>query len=118
MQNHTTIGREMLQDTQVPMLKVAAEIAGGHHERWDGGGYPNGLSGNDIPVSARIVAIVDVYDALVHSRVYKSAFEEHVALDMMRKLVGAQFDPELFEVFIQHLDEMRDIRLRVTDSTF
>ena len=100
------------------MLKVAAEIAGGHHERWDGDGYPNGLRGEEIPVSARIVAIVDVYDALVHSRVYKSAFEEHVALDMMRELAGTQFDPELFEVFLAHLDEMREIRLRVTDSSF
>jgi response regulator RpfG family c-di-GMP phosphodiesterase len=116
MKNHTTIGREMLNDSTVPMLKIAAEIAGGHHEYWDGSGYPEGLSGEEIPIAARIVSIVDVYDALVHSRVYKSAFQEHVALDMMRELVGIQFDPDLYEVFENNIDEMRDIRLRVTDS--
>ena len=117
MKNHTTIGKEMLQDTEVPMLKIAAEIAGGHHEYWNGTGYPEGLKGEEIPISARIVAIVDVYDALVHSRVYKSAFEEHVALDMMRAQAGVQFDPDLFEVFVKNLEEMRAIRQRVTDSS-
>lgn len=116
MRTHTTIGREMLNDSDVSMLNIAAEIAGCHHEYWDGSGYPDGLKGEEIPVSARIVAIVDVYDALVHSRVYKSAFQEHVALDMMRDLVGTQFDPMLFDVFVEHIDEMREIRLRVTDS--
>ncbi|MFN3238220.1 MAG: HD-GYP domain-containing protein [Pseudomonadales bacterium] len=117
MQKHTSIGRDMLHDSKVPMLKIAAEIAGGHHEYWDGSGYPEGKKGQDIPISARIVSIVDVYDALVHSRVYKAAFQEPVALDMMRELVGVQFDPELFEVFVANIEEMRDIRNRVSDSS-
>ena len=117
MRNHTTIGRDMLFDSDVPMLRIAADIAGSHHEFWDGSGYPEGLAGNDIPIAARIVSIVDVYDALVHSRVYKSAYQEHVALEMMSKLVGHQFDPELFQVFLDNLDEMRQIRNRVPDTS-
>lgn len=115
MKKHTTIGQEMLNDSSVPMLKIASDIAGSHHEFWDGSGYPLGLKGEDIPISARIVSIVDVYDALVHSRVYKEAFAEHVALDMMRMQVGSQFDPNLFELFLANLDEMREIRNRVVD---
>ena len=116
MKTHTTIGHEMLYDSKVSMLRIAAEIAGGHHEYWDGSGYPQGIKGQDIPISARIVAIVDVYDALVHSRVYKSAIQEHVALAMMKELVGIQFDPDLFKVFVENLDEMREIRGRILDK--
>ena len=116
MKTHTTIGREMLHDSKVPMLKIAAEIAGAH-EYWNGTGYPDGLKGEEIPVSARIVAIVDVYDALVHSRVYKEAFQEHIALDMMRDLVSTQFDPDLFQVFVENIEEMREICSRITDSS-
>lgn len=115
MKNHTTIGQEMLNDSSVPMLKIASEIAGCHHECWNGSGYPFGLKGEAIPISARIVSIVDVYDALVHSRVYKEAFKEHVALEMMRIQVGIQFDPDLFELFVANLEEMREIRHRVVD---
>lgn len=115
MKNHTTIGQEMLSDSNVPMLKIASDIAGAHHEFWNGSGYPLGLKGSEIPIAARIVSIVDVYDALVHSRVYKEAFKEIVALDMMAKLVGTQFDPDLFAIFVANLDEMRAIRQRVVD---
>lgn len=115
MRTHPTIGKEMLADSIVPMLCIASEIAGSHHEYWNGLGYPEGLKGEDIPVSARIVSIVDVYDALVHRRVYKTAFEEHVALEMMRGLVNIQFDPDLFAVFLDNLNEMRDIRGTVID---
>jgi len=116
MRTHTTIGKEMLSNSTVPMLHIASEIAGSHHEYWNGDGYPEGLKGENIPVSARIVSIVDVYDALVHTRVYKTAFEEHVALAMMRELVGTQFDPDLFAVFLDNLDEMREIRNAVVDN--
>jgi hypothetical protein len=115
MRTHTTIGKEMLSDSTVPILHIASEIAGSHHEYWNGDGYPEGLKGDSITVSARIISIVDVYDALVHRRVYKTAFEENVALEMMRGLVGIQFDPELFAVFIDNLEEMRDIRNAVID---
>jgi HD-GYP domain-containing protein (c-di-GMP phosphodiesterase class II) len=106
----------MLFDSDVPMLRIAADIAGSHHEFWDGSGYPEGIAGHDIPIAARIVSIVDVYDALVHSRVYKSAYQEHVALEMMAKLVGHQFDPDLFKIFLDNLEEMRQIRNRVPDT--
>ncbi len=116
MRTHTSIGREMLSDSSVPMLQIAADIAGYHHEFWNGSGYPEGRRGEDIPIAARIVSIVDVYDALVHSRVYKAAFAEHVALDMMRALVGTQFDPDLFQTFIENLEEFRAIRNQVVDT--
>ncbi len=73
-------------------------------------GYPKGLKGNEIPQAAQIVAIVDVYDALVHKRVYKPAIPEDESIAIMRKLVGTQFDPLLFEVFIENLAEIRSIR--------
>ena len=69
MKSHTVIGGQLLADSQSPMLKMAGEIALSHHERWDGTGYPCRVSGSEIPLAARIVAIVDVYDALTHDRV-------------------------------------------------
>ena len=71
MQDHTVIGARMLGNSDIPLLCMAREIALGHHEKWDGRGYPQRLVGEEIPVAARIVAIVDVYDAMVHRRVYK-----------------------------------------------
>ncbi len=118
MRTHASIGREMLSGSSVSMLNIAADIAGSHHERWDGSGYPDGLKGEEIPVAARIVAIVDVYDALVHQRVYKAAFEEDVALYMMQEEVGSHFDPNLYQVFLDNIDEMRAIRNQVLDEDF
>jgi putative two-component system response regulator len=73
IKSHTTIGGQILGDSEFPMLQMAHEIALFHHERWDGGGYPEDLNGEDIPVAARIVALVDVYDALSQDRVYRKA---------------------------------------------
>ena len=115
MKRHAEIGEQMLSSSTVPMLKMAAEIAGAHHERWDGGGYPRGLSGEQIPMSARIVAIVDVYDALVHKRVYKPAYPEEEAINLMQDQAGKHFDPDLFQLFLAHLNEMRAIRQEVQD---
>ncbi len=115
MKQHASIGRQMLEGSDIPMINMAAEIAGCHHECWDGSGYPDGLKGEAIPMSARIVAIVDVYDALVHERVYKDAIAEDEALAMMVELVGSKFDPALYALFIEHLDTMRDIRMRIKD---
>ena len=115
MKGHTRLGTEMLGGSTIPMVKMAADIAGGHHERYDGNGYPNGIKGEDIPVSARIVSIVDVYDALVHARVYKDAIFEDEAIRMMREQRGKQFDPILFDLFVDHLEAMRSIRMAVRD---
>lgn len=115
MKTHPTIGAEILGDSEIEMIKMAAEIAASHHENWDGSGYPAGLKEDEIPVTARIVAIVDVYDALVHSRVYKPAFTEPEALRMMAGLVGSKFDPDLYQIFLDNLQTMRDIREKVQD---
>lgn len=110
MKNHAQIGEDMLSGSGIPMLDLAAEIAGGHHEKWDGTGYPRGLKGADIPLSARIVSMLDVYDALIHRRVYKDAFSEAQTLEIMAELSGTQFDPELFQVFRDILDDIRQIK--------
>ncbi len=92
MKRHTEIGAKMLQDSNIPVLDMAAEIALCHHEKWDGSGYPRGLMGEEIPTSARITAIVDIYDALVHERVYKKALCEQEALDFMASMTGSHLD--------------------------
>ncbi len=113
---HTTIGAKMLAGSDAPMLKMAEEIALNHHERWDGSGYPNGLAGPAIPESARVVAIVDVYDALTHDRVYRPAFAEEKALAIMHQEAETRFDPLLLALFLSHLDEISQIARRNPDE--
>lgn len=105
MKAHTTIGAETLDAAlaQCPgarFLKVAREIALSHHERFDGRGYPQGLRGEEIPLSARIVAVADVYDALTSRRVYKEAFSHHVARAAILKDSGTHFDPDVVDAFL------------------
>lgn len=109
MKQHTVIGARMLAGSDSPVLQLAETIALGHHERWDGTGYPHGLAGEQIPEAARILAIVDVYDALSHDRVYRAAFPEDVVLWMMREGQGSQFDPSLLALFLTVHDEIREI---------
>ncbi len=116
MKTHASIGGEILGASEVPMIQMAAEIASNHHECWNGRGYPRGLHGEHIPEAARIVAIVDVYDALVHERVYKPALPEEQALAIMAKSAGIQFDPRIFDVFMDNIDAMRAIREEVQDE--
>jgi len=115
MKTHTRIGGDILAGSRVPMLQMAREIALNHHERWDGQGYPRGLAGKTIPESARIVAIVDMYDALTHDRVYRTAMKEEEVLVLMRQESGKQFDPQLLADFFRHLPEMREILKRHAD---
>jgi len=115
MKAHPSIGADILGGSESDMIKMAAKIAASHHENWDGSGYPAGLRGAEIPIAARIVAIVDVYDALVHARVYKPALPEQEALQIMKSLDGSKFDPELFRLFLENLQAMRDIREEVQD---
>ena len=110
MKGHPEIGADMLNNTNVPLLNMAAQVSLCHHERWDGTGYPKGLKGEEIPVEARITTIVDVYDALVHKRVYKRASSEQSALTLMKQMVGKHFDPTLFELFLKNLPKMQRIR--------
>lgn len=101
IKTHTTHGFEILRDGQTPLLRLAAEVAYTHHERWDGSGYPRGLYRTTIPLSGRIVAVADVYDALVSERVYKKAWS---AVDSLNHLIagrGTQFDPQVVDAFIR-----------------
>lgn len=107
VKRHAEAGAEILRGSSVPLLQMAAEIALTHHERWDGTGYPRGLSGKRIPEAGRIVAIVDVYDALVTDRVYRAAYPEDEALEIMRAEKGRHFDPDMFETFLEVLPQMR-----------
>lgn len=109
MKLHVAIGAKLLSDCESPTLKLATEIALNHHERWDGHGYLNGLSGTDIPQSARIVTVVDVYDALTHDRVYRPAVPEKQALAIMRAGRASQFDPEVFDAFLDVLPFIREV---------
>jgi putative two-component system response regulator len=109
MKTHTTIGAKMLEGSESVILNMAREIALCHHERWDGGGYPRGLAGADIPETARILALADVYDALTHDRVYRRALPEERALAIMEEGRGKHFDPFLFGVFMSLVPEVRRI---------
>ena len=109
MKTHTTIGATMLAGSHSTMLLMAHDIALSHHERWDGTGYPHGLAGQAIPEPARILSIVDVYDAVSHDRVYRPAFPEDEVLTMMQRGAGTQFDAMLLATFLSHFEDMRRI---------
>ena len=97
---HTTIGARMLAGREFPLLIVAEQIARTHHERWDGTGYPAGLAGEEIPLAGRIVAIVDVFDALTHDRPYKKAWSIDDALAEIERQRGKHFDPRVVDAFL------------------
>jgi putative two-component system response regulator len=117
MKQHTTIGAQMLAGSASPVLQLAEKVALCHHERWDGTGYPQGLAGEAIPEAARIVSIVDVYDALTHDRVYRLAFTEETALSMMRDGQGTQFDPGLLALFFANFEQVHAIAESLPDVT-
>lgn len=97
-------------------LRVAADIACSHHERWDGKGYPEGLAGEDIPVSARLMAVADVYDALISRRVYKPAFAHEHAVGMIAAERGRQFDPDIVDAFLKLSAAFEDIARQYRDA--
>jgi CHASE2 domain-containing sensor protein len=100
MKSHTAIGSAILADSPSPLVQLAEEIVRTHHERWDGSGYPNGLSGTEIPLAGRICSIVDVFDALRSRRPYKERWSLEVALEEIRRQRGRQFDPQLVDAFL------------------
>ncbi|MEJ1356031.1 MAG: response regulator [Candidatus Sedimenticola sp. (ex Thyasira tokunagai)] len=113
MKEHAAIGEETIKDAQerleeVQMLDVAREIAGGHHEKWDGSGYPRGLQGEQIPLPARIMALADVYDALISRRPYKEPVPHSEVMDTILSGAGKHFDPEVVEVFVEESDAFLD----------
>ena len=103
---HTVMGHRILDESPWPLIQCAAKIALSHHECWDGSGYPHRLSREEIPLEARIVAVADVYDALLSQRAYKPAWEEDVVLAEMRRLRETKFDPAILDLFLNHLPSM------------
>jgi HD-GYP domain-containing protein (c-di-GMP phosphodiesterase class II) len=104
MQTHTVRGAELLSRASSPTVRLAAQVARHHHERWDGTGYPDRLKGDEIPLVARITALADVYDALRHERSYKSAWSHEAAVREITAGRGTHFDPELTDIFLQMLE--------------
>lgn len=117
VKKHTLYGRDAIRDAEQelnvssPYLEMAAEIACSHHEYWDGSGYPDGLSGNDIPFPARLMAVADVYDALVTYRVYKPAFSHEVATEIIKGARGTQFEPDVVDAFLASEADFQKIAL-------
>jgi|GEM_PF-135575 len=116
MHLHAEIGHDILAGSGSPLLDLASEIAFTHHERFGGGGYPRGLRGSEIPVTGRIVAIVDVFDALTSDRSYRDAMPLKEALAIMRDGRGTRFDPEFLDQFLDGLDEFTSIGVEFADS--
>lgn len=107
IKEHTTIGARILSNSNNAVIQLAEIIAHYHHENWDGSGYPTGLKGNEIPLEARIVSLVDVYDALRSNRVYRAGLAEDVVLDFIKSQRGIKFDPELCDLFLKNTEELR-----------
>lgn len=116
MQRHAEYGAEILGEHPSPLLQLAREVALFHHERWDGSGYPHGLKGHNIPLSARIVSIADVFDALTSERPYKKAWSEAKAIQLLNDEAGLHFDPELVPLFIGCLPKIRQIQLQYAEE--
>lgn len=120
MKTHAVIGFSALQSASFRLgnnsfLKYAMELARNHHEKWDGTGYPDGLSGEEIPLSARIMAVADVYDALISKRTYKPAFSHEKAVSLIREARGTHLDPEIVDVFLKYNEEFRCIATEYAD---
>ena len=109
IKTHSMLGYEIFRKSRRPLLQMAAIITKEHHENFDGSGYPDGLKGGEIHLYSRITALVDVFDALSHKRVYKEAWRESDVIAEMKRQSGIKFDPALMDLFLAHLDEVRDI---------
>ncbi|MBU3568332.1 HD domain-containing protein [Polynucleobacter sp. UK-Pondora-W15] len=121
MKTHTTIGEAVLSSAEIEfkdedgVIAKALKIAGGHHEKWDGSGYPRGLSGADIPLAARIMSVADIYDALVSERVYKKGWTHREAIQEIISHQGTYFDPRVVEAFIAEQDNFQEIAEQYKD---
>jgi putative two-component system response regulator len=115
MNRHAAQGAEILGRSRIPLFQLAAELALTHHERWDGTGYPTGLAGLSIPLSGRIVAVVDYFDALTMDRCYRSALDYETALAMLEKQRGLAFDPNIVDVFLANANELIGLRERINE---
>lgn len=113
--SHTVLGEMMINVSESPLLSMAAEIALTHHERWDGAGYPIGLAGEEIPISGRIVAVADVFDALSNKRPYKPAFPIDKCFAILDEEAGKHFDPKVIRAFKEIRDEVVQVRIALAD---
>lgn len=115
MKTHAKLGYDMLKNSTKEILKAAAIVAGEHHEKWDGSGYPQGKQGEDIHIFGRITAVADVFDALGSERIYKKAWELERILELFKEQSGKHFDPKLIELFLENLDQFLKIRDKYKD---
>jgi putative two-component system response regulator len=122
MKTHCALGRDAIQHAEdqlgleVEFLKYAKEIAYGHQEKWDGSGYPQGLAGDAIPISARLMAVADVYDALISRRVYKEGMPHAKAVGIIAEGRGSHFDPDIVDAFLQLAQQFHAVAQRYADS--
>jgi putative two-component system response regulator len=122
MKTHTTIGRDAIEHAEkqlgieMPFLTLAKEIAYGHQEKWDGSGYPLGLAGDDIPISARLMAVADVYDALISRRVYKEGMPHEKAVEIILQGKAQHFDPDMVDAFMELQEEFKRIAATYADN--
>jgi putative two-component system response regulator len=112
MKTHPQIGWNVLSRSDAPVFQMAAEIALGHHEKWDGSGYPNQLAGLTIPLPARIVALADVFDALSSKRPYKEAWPHEKCVNLIRESSGTHFDPDIARVFLEIQPKILQIKAK------
>jgi len=122
MKGHPALGFEAIRQAErllgleLDFLRIAKEIAYSHHEKWDGSGYPQGLSGEAIPLSARLMALADVYDALISRRCYKRGFTHVQAMDLIREGRGQHFDPMVVDAFLEIHEDFERIALQFADA--
>lgn len=116
MKRHASMGSEILGAHSSPLMEMARQVAISHHEKWDGSGYPKGLSGNKIPLVGRITALADVFDALTSERPYKKAWTVDEAVSFIKEQSGKHFEPSLVDIFVSHFDDICKIRDKYRDS--
>lgn len=116
MKTHVTIGEDIIGHHSSQLLKMARQIAVGHHEKWDGSGYPQGLKGEEISIECRIAALCDVFDALTSERPYKKAWPAEKAAELIREEAGKHFDPKLAELFLDLVPVVVSLRNQYSDD--
>jgi len=121
MMSHTFVGRDVIESSvrklgKKSFLTIAAEIAHSHHEKWNGSGYPQGLKGNAIPISGRLMALADVYDALISKRVYKVPCSHSAAVEIIKEGRGTHFDPDMVDAFLEINEQFRNIAREFADA--